>query len=98
VVPGVMFLQAIGLPRDGLIQSMGILFTASTLALAIALQQNATAWRPLRRSAAPHHGQHDLGSADSTTVVRACLQEALFLFSLLALGDYIITSAFGAFQ
>jgi hypothetical protein len=93
-----MFLQAIGLPRDGLIQSMGILFTAPTLALAIDLQQTATTWRPLRRSAAPRHGRHDLGSADSTTVVRARLQEALFLFSLLALGDYIITSAFGAFQ
>jgi uncharacterized membrane protein YfcA len=39
VVPGVMFLQAIGLPRDLLIQAMGILFTASTLALAAALQQ-----------------------------------------------------------
>ena len=39
VVPGVMFLQAIGLPRDVLIQAMGILFTASTLALAAALQR-----------------------------------------------------------
>jgi uncharacterized protein len=39
VVPGVMFLQAIGLPRDVLIQAMGILFAASTLALAAALQQ-----------------------------------------------------------
>jgi len=39
VVPGVMFLQAIGLPRDVLIQAMGILFTASTLALGAALQQ-----------------------------------------------------------
>jgi uncharacterized membrane protein YfcA len=40
VVPGVMFLQAIGLPRDVLIQSMGMLFTASTIALAIALQRS----------------------------------------------------------
>lgn len=39
VVPGVMFLQAIGLSRDVLIQSMGMLFTASTVALAAALQQ-----------------------------------------------------------
>ncbi len=38
-VPGVMFLQAIGLPRDVLIQAMGILFAATTLALAAALQQ-----------------------------------------------------------
>jgi len=40
VVPGVMFLQAIGLPRDMLIQAMGILFTVSTLALGIALGAN----------------------------------------------------------
>ncbi len=40
VVPGVLFLQAIGLPRDMLIQAMGLLFTASTLALAVALHGN----------------------------------------------------------
>jgi uncharacterized membrane protein YfcA len=38
VVPGVLFLQAIGLPRDMLVQAMGMLFTVSTLALAVALQ------------------------------------------------------------
>jgi uncharacterized membrane protein YfcA len=38
VVPGVMYLQAIGLPRDRLVQAMGMLFTASTVALAAALQ------------------------------------------------------------
>jgi uncharacterized membrane protein YfcA len=37
VVPGVLYLQAIGLPRDMLIQAMGMLFTASTVALAVAL-------------------------------------------------------------
>lgn len=39
VVPGVIFLQAIGLSRDVLVQAMGILFAASTLALAVAMQQ-----------------------------------------------------------
>lgn len=37
-VPGVLFLQAIGLSRDVLIQAMGLLFTLSTLALAAAMQ------------------------------------------------------------
>ncbi len=37
VVPGVLYLQALGMPRDMLIQAMGMLFTASTLALAVAL-------------------------------------------------------------
>ncbi|MDF1734133.1 MAG: sulfite exporter TauE/SafE family protein [Minwuia sp.] len=37
VVPGVMYLQALGLARDQLVQAMGILFTVSTLALLAAL-------------------------------------------------------------
>ena len=37
VVPGVLYLQALGLPRDRLVQAMGLLFAASTLMLAIAL-------------------------------------------------------------
>jgi uncharacterized membrane protein YfcA len=41
VIPGVMYLQAIGLTRDALIQAMGMLFTVSTLALAISLQGNS---------------------------------------------------------
>ena len=37
VLPGVLYLQAIGLPRDQLIQAMGMLFTVSTVALAVSL-------------------------------------------------------------
>jgi uncharacterized membrane protein YfcA len=37
VVPGVLYLQALGLPRDMLVQAMGLLFTVSTAALALAL-------------------------------------------------------------
>ena len=37
VVPGVIYLNALGLSRDQLIQAMGMLFTLSTLALALAL-------------------------------------------------------------
>ena len=40
VVPGVLYLQAIGLPRDLFVQAMGMLFTASTAALALALHRN----------------------------------------------------------
>lgn len=40
VFPGVLYLQAINLSRDDLIQAMGMLFTVSTLALSLALQQN----------------------------------------------------------
>ncbi|HSF94517.1 MAG TPA: sulfite exporter TauE/SafE family protein [Thermohalobaculum sp.] len=37
VVPGVPYLQALGLPRDMLVQAMGMLFTLSTLGLGLAL-------------------------------------------------------------
>jgi len=37
VVPGVIYLNALGLPRDALVQGMGILFTLATLALAASL-------------------------------------------------------------
>ncbi len=37
VVPGVLYLQALALPRDAFIQAMGILFTISTVALAVSL-------------------------------------------------------------
>jgi uncharacterized membrane protein YfcA len=40
VVPGVLYLQAISLPRDTLVQAMGILFTLSTIALSVALAHN----------------------------------------------------------
>ena len=40
VVPGVFYLQSIGLSRDMLIQSMGILFTVSTVALISSLHVN----------------------------------------------------------
>ncbi len=36
-VPGVMFLQAIGLSRDALVQAMGMLFAVSTASLGLAL-------------------------------------------------------------
>ena len=38
-LPGVMYLQAIGLSRDQLVQAMGLLFALSTLALGISLQE-----------------------------------------------------------
>ncbi len=37
VVPGVMFMQAVGLSRDELIQAIGVLFTVSTAALMAAV-------------------------------------------------------------
>lgn len=40
VVPGILYLQAIGLSKDRLIQAMGVLFSLSTIGLALALQKS----------------------------------------------------------
>ena len=37
IMPGVIYMQAVGLPRDTLIQAMGVVFTAATIGLAVAL-------------------------------------------------------------
>jgi uncharacterized membrane protein YfcA len=39
-VPGIPYLQAIGLPRDQLIQALGMLFSVCTVSLALALGRN----------------------------------------------------------
>jgi len=101
VVPGVMFLQAIGLAREVLIQAMGMLFVLSTLALAIALQRNALL--------TIEHGVLSvtallpaiLGMLFGRWIRRrisAQLFRKLFFISLLVLGTYIIFIALGRFE
>lgn len=97
VVPGVLFLQAIGLSRDMLIQAMGMLFALSTLALGLALQGNGflTAERGAVSAGAlvPALMGMVLGQK-----IRKRLSEDLFrqvfFAALLILGSYIIARAF----
>jgi uncharacterized membrane protein YfcA len=95
-VPGVPYLQALGLQRDQLIQAMGILFTLSTVALAVGLggQKLLT---------------YDLGLASVLAVVPALIGMAVgqvlrrripeavfrkvFLSALIVLGGYIVLRA-----
>ncbi len=37
IMPGVVYMQAVGMARDTLIQAMGVVFTAATIGLAVAL-------------------------------------------------------------
>ena len=98
VVPGVMFLQAIGLPRDMLIQAMGILFTLSTLALAVALQRNAFVTAELAGLSAAAVPPAIIGMIAGQRL-RQNLSEQLFrrtfFIALLVLGTYIIFRALG---
>ncbi len=96
VVPGVMYLQGIGLTRDQLIQAMGMLFFSLTITMAVALQGN-NLW------------SYELGVLSVLAVVpaligvyigqkiRRTLSEELFrkifLISLLLLGIYVLVRA-----
>ena len=100
VVPGVMFLQALGLPRDMLIQAMGMLFTVSTLALGVALQGNNLLTVELGALSfaglIPAIGGMILGQR-----IRQRLSEQLFrrvfFLALLVLGGYIVAGSLGSF-
>jgi len=96
VVPGVMFLQAIGLPRDWLIQAMGMLFTVSTLALAFALQENKLLTADLGALSAAALVPAVVGMVVGQRI-RHRLSERLFrrvfFIALLVLGTYIIATA-----
>ncbi len=100
-VPGVMYLQALGLPRDALIQAMGMLFTVSTVALGFALQANhllrlehgvVSTLALLPAMAGMLIGQR----------IRHRLSERsfrkIFFLALLGLGAYLASSAFGGLQ
>lgn len=98
VVPGVMFLQAIGLPRDTLIQAMGILFTVSTAALAVALGGNNL----LTMELGILSGLGVIPALVGMMIgqrIRKMLSEdkfrRVFFISLLVLGIYIVVGALG---
>jgi uncharacterized membrane protein YfcA len=101
VVPGVMFLQAIGLPRDVLIQAMGMLFTASTVALAVALQQSELLDLDQAILSAGAVVPAIFGMAGGQAL-RMRLSErrfrAVFFIALLLLGAYIIANALRALR
>ncbi len=101
VVPGVLFLQAIGLSRDMLIQAMGMLFTASTSALAVALQGNGLLTIELGKLSAAALLPAIIGMVLGQRI-RQRLSEQLFqrvfFISLLMLGVYIIVSAFNGLK
>jgi uncharacterized membrane protein YfcA len=96
VVPGVMFLQSIGLPRDLLIQAMGMLFTASTLALAVSLNGNNLLSGELRILSMAALPPAILGMVLGRQI-RERLSELVFrrvfFAALLALGVYLVARA-----
>jgi uncharacterized membrane protein YfcA len=97
VVPGVLYLQAIGLPRDMLIQAMGMLFTASTAALAVALGGRNLLTLELgaisTAAVLPAIAGMILGQRLRRRLSETSFRRVFFL-SLLALGAYIVARSF----
>ncbi len=93
VFPGVLYLQAIGLPRDAFIQAMGMLFTVSTVALGVSLGgQNLLTMELGAVSAAavvPALVGMMLGQRLRQRIPEAMFRRVFFL-ALLALGLYIV--------
>jgi uncharacterized membrane protein YfcA len=101
VVPGVFFLQAIGLSRDLLIQAMGMLFTVSTLALAVALRANDLLTIELGALSAAALLPAIIGMVLGRRIRQGLseqLFQRIFFVALLILGAYIIASALGGFK
>lgn len=95
VVPGVLYLQAVGLKKDHLIKAMGMLFLISTLVLALALQNlnliTPENWRVSAMGVVPAIAGVFLGQK-----IRSRLSESrfrsIFFGALLVLGAYIVVS------
>jgi uncharacterized membrane protein YfcA len=96
VVPGVMFLQALGMSRHMLVQAMGMLFTGSTVALALALQGHGLlpAQLGLVSAAAllPAVAGMVLGQRIRRRFSEARFRQ-VFLIAILLLGAYIVANA-----
>ena len=97
VVPGTLYLQALGLNRDVLIQAMGVLYTVSTLALGVALADNRLLPPALGAVSAVAVLPALIGMVVGQRV-RQSLSEAVFrkvfFGALLVLGLYIVGRAF----
>lgn len=101
VVPGVFYLQMIGLSRDMLIQAMGMLFTVSTLALGVSLLANNLLTIELGQMSAAALLPAIIGMVIGQRI-RKNLPEKLFrqifFISLLMLGAYIAGTAIYSFR
>ena len=96
VVPGVMYLQALGLSRDQLVQAMGILFTSTTVALAVALGKGRILTLELAMISAAAVIPALIGMRIGQQVRRSLSEERfrrVFFISVFALGIFIITKS-----
>lgn len=99
VFPGVAYLQSLGLPREALVQSMGILFTLATLSLGLAMGGERLLTGPLLALSVAALVPALLGM-QLGRLLRRRLSDALFrrlfFLGLLVMGMYLmVRSLFG---
>jgi uncharacterized membrane protein YfcA len=96
VVPGVLFLQSLGLPRAQLVQAMGMLFAVCAIALALALGQigivNEQTLLLSTGALVPALAGMKIGQTLGRRMSEAAFRRVLY-FALLLLGFEIIASA-----
>ncbi len=93
MMPGVLFLQAIGLSRDVLVQALGMLFTLSTAALAVALHGNGLLRVSLGSLSAAALVPAAIGMAFGQRIRKRLSEERfrrVLFIALLLLGAYIV--------
>lgn len=97
VVPGVLYLQSLSLSRDELVQAMGMLFTCSTIALAVGLSAQGKLPAQISVSSILAVVPALLGMIVGRSI-RTRLSEAafkrVFFAALIALGAYVLGWAF----
>ncbi|MFC2990984.1 sulfite exporter TauE/SafE family protein [Halomonas tibetensis] len=93
VFPGVAYLQSLGLPKESLVQSMGILFTLATLSLGLAMGGEQLLTAPLLGLSAAALVPALLGM-QLGRLLRLRLSDVvfrrLFFLGLLAMGVYLL--------
>lgn len=95
VVPGVLYLNALGLERDALVQAMGMLFTLATLALALSLGGAGFLTMDLGIGSLVGLPPALIGMAAGRQLRRRLSPDRfrrVFFVSLLAMGAYIVVA------
>ena len=93
IIPSVLYLQALGMPRDQLIQAMGFIFTAATLAIGLSLAGYEIMTFNLALLSAAALIPTALGMAIGIRVRRRIPDakfRRVFFIALLSLGGYIV--------
>ena len=96
-MPAALYLQALGLPRDDLVQAMGIAFTTATVALALSLGGHGLYEPEMVITSALAVIPGLLGMAAGQMIRKRVAADAfrrLFFIAMLLLGTYLAVRAF----